>query len=320
MKPDSKPVTGPGVWDQTPLEWPRSAGQVDNLLAALEVRKKRERRRRRRALSTAAALGMVMLLIAGTFAYRRVSKTPVVKEVSAAARPRTAIITVPERRELPDGSMVELKSGAEVDVSYTAEFRMVRMMRGEALFDVAKDPGRPFIVAVGDFRFRAVGTTFSLGVSAHAVEMLVTEGTVAVERSGNIASSALAIAAATTKAEPVSDAPTLVSAGSRIVVDREATVRTPVAVASSPSETSEKLSWRVPRLEFNETPLDEIVGLLNQHSGSRIRLAQADLGQVEISGSLRADNIEPLLQILDVSYQIQAVRHPDGEIELKRRR
>ncbi len=319
MKPDTKPVKVPVSWELAPLEWPRAAGQVETLLAALELRKKRERRKRRRTMAAAAALGLVVLLIAGGVARRGTTTLPAERDISAAARPRTAVITVPERRTLPDGSTVELRPDAELEVSYLSSVRMVRMIRGEALFDVAKDPNRPFIVAAGDIHFRAVGTSFSVGVSAHAVEMLVTEGTVAVGRAVPVPDGAESAPATASDDGTPSDASTLVSAGNRIVVERAAIGRIPVAVTSTPSETSEKLAWRVPRLEFNATSLFEIVGLLNQHSGSRITLGQTDLGRVEISGALRADNIEPLLQILDLNYQIQAVRLPDGAIELRRR-
>ena len=94
-----------------------------------------------------------------------------------------------------------------------------------------------------------------------------------------------------------------------------------VAPAVNPlttAETSERLVWRVPRLEFNETPLWEVVSLINQHSRSRISLANADLGRLEISGALRADNIEPLLHMLEANYRIKVVHRTLDDIELRR--
>jgi ferric-dicitrate binding protein FerR (iron transport regulator) len=52
------------------------------------------------------------------------------------------------------------------------------------------------------------------------------------------------------------------------------------------------------------------------HSGSRLRLATPGLGQVEISGALRANNLDPLFQILRTTYRIDAVRSPEGVIVL----
>jgi len=319
MKPDSSKTAGSlGTWEEAPLEWPRSAGQMESLMAALDVRKKRLRCKRRRALSAVAAVGATALVMMGLFFLP--AKAPISPEPLGLLSPRSrsVVVTAPERRELPDGSIVELRAGAEIELAFLPEARTVRLLRGEALFDVASDPSRPFVVAAGLVHFRAVGTAFSVGLRADSVEMLVTEGTVEVERLGPGGTQLESAPAGPVRVETATAPLTTVVAGNRIVVEF-ADIHVPVVLPASPAETSEKLSWRVPRLEFNETPLSEVVLLLDRHRGSQINLAQAELGRVEISGSLRADNIEPLLEILDITYRIQAVRSPDGKIELKRR-
>jgi transmembrane sensor len=283
-------------WEEQPLEWPRAAGQVDLLMAALEVRKKRRRRRRAAAGAAAVLTGTCLWFFTAT-------RVPV---GSAASAPGSrSIVVAPERRILADGSVVELRPGAELTVNFAAASngpRSVALSKGEAHFQVAKDPGRPFVVSAAGVNFRAVGTAFSVGVGGAAVEMLVTEGRVAVETLTETAAAPKSV--------------TLVDAGNRVVVET-ATPKSPEISAVSVAATQEKLAWRVPRLEFNETPLAEVVSLLNLHSGSRISLASASLGRVEISGALRADNLEPLLQILETTYRIEVVRRPGGEIVLK---
>ena len=305
-------------WESEPLEWPRSAGQMESLLAALDLRKKRRLRRRRRALSAVAAVGATALVILGLFVLPVTTPIPPETRGLGSARPRSVVVTAPERRELPDGSIVELRAGAEIELAFCREARTVRLLRGEALFDVVSDSRRPFVVAAGLVRFRAVGTAFSVGLRADSAEMLVTEGTVEVERLGPGNTQPESAPAAPAPEEAASAPLTTVAAGNRIVVGF-ADTHVPAVLPASPSETSEKLSWRVPRLEFNATPLAEVLLLLDRHRGRQINLAQAELGRLEISGSLRADNIEPLLEILDITYRIQAVRSPDGKIELKRR-
>lgn len=305
-------------WESEPLEWPRSAGQMESLLAALDLRKKRRLRRRRRALSAVAAVGATALVILGLFVLPVTTPIPPETRGLGSARLRSVVVTAPERRELPDGSIVELRAGAEIELAFCREARTVRLLRGEALFDVVSDSRRPFVVAAGLVRFRAVGTAFSVGLRADSAEMLVTEGTVEVERLGPGSTQPESAPAAPAPEEAASAPLTTVAAGNRIVVGF-ADTHVPAVLPASPSETSEKLSWRVPRLEFNATPLAEVLLLLDRHCGRQINLAQAELGRLEISGSLRADNIEPLLEILDITYRIQAVRSPDGKIELKRR-
>src|SRR5690606_5730758 len=88
----------------------------------------------------------------------------------------------PDRQILPDGSSAELNSGAQFALEFTPERRVVRLLRGEALFDVVKDPSRPFIVAAGQIKVQAVGTMFTVRHSVDEVAVLVTQGQVAVDR------------------------------------------------------------------------------------------------------------------------------------------
>ena len=91
--------------------------------------------------------------------------------------------TVGEIRQVPlnDGSRVTLDTGSRIAVEYRAETRVVRLESGEALFEVAKDPKRPFVVQAGKIRVRAVGTAFLVRRrSDDDVDVTVTKGTVDV--------------------------------------------------------------------------------------------------------------------------------------------
>jgi transmembrane sensor len=85
--------------------------------------------------------------------------------------------------QLADGSGVTLQKGSRVSVEYRLLRRQVRLESGEALFQVAKDSHRPFIVEAGDVRVRAVGTAFDVDRrSDSTVDVVVTKGTVDVWR------------------------------------------------------------------------------------------------------------------------------------------
>ena len=91
--------------------------------------------------------------------------------------------TVGEIRQVPlnDGSRVTLDTGSRIAVEYRAETRIVRLESGEALFEVAKDPKRPFVVQAGKIRVRAVGTAFLVRRrSDDDVDVTVTKGIVDV--------------------------------------------------------------------------------------------------------------------------------------------
>lgn len=304
MKPEHQPDdVDPHAHDPgcTPLDWPRRSGRLDQLMAAIEVRKQRQRRRRKAVLG-----GVAALCLAGAcwFSMSRLR----VGEGGAIAATH-AILSAPERQTLRDGTVVELKTGSDIAVDLSGALRRVTLVRGDAHFQVAKDPARPFVVLAGGVEFRAVGTAFAVQFSGAHVEMIVTEGIVSVER-----------AAAPT---PAIVAPSLatVGAGTRVVMPlsaAHATQTMPSVTPISQAETSEKLAWRVPRVELNETPLAEAIATINRHSTVVLELEDAALGHLAISGILRADNAEPLVRTLESNYGIRADRSVAGKVTLRK--
>jgi transmembrane sensor len=290
-----------------PLDWARPAGTVGPVLAAVEkhLALNARRRRRRLAATAGAAAALALLVVAGLALRPRTDAT-----ATTAAGAHRAVVSQPERQVLADGSVVELRGDAALTVDFRPELRRVVLARGEAHFAVAKDAARPFVVEAGGVGVRAVGTEFSVQLGAGSVDVLVTEGRVAV-------ADAVATAAATT--------PTFLDAGQRVAIAVVAAASAPAVVqpvAVSPAEIDERLAWRVPRLEFSATPLAEVVALFNAHAGvaPRPRLALGDpaLASLPLSGRLRADNVSVLLSILESSYGLKAEPGADGTLVLRR--
>ena len=170
--------------------------------------------------------------------------------------------------------------------------RCVTLRRGEAHFDVVKDPSRPFIVSATGVEVRAVGTAFSVGLGGASVEVLVTHGRVAVE--------------------PAANAPAPVDAGQRARVASAGGA--PEVSAISAAELAQALAWRTPQIEFSRTPLAEAVALINARlsAAGRRRIvadpADARLCELRLSGFLAADNAEGFLLLLESSFGIRADR------------
>jgi len=82
--------------------------------------------------------------------------------------------------QFEDGSTVELNSRSKIRVKYSKTERDVELIEGQALFHVAHDVTRPFIVAVGATRVRAVGTQFDVYKKSNGTVVTVVEGRVAV--------------------------------------------------------------------------------------------------------------------------------------------
>lgn len=83
--------------------------------------------------------------------------------------------------ELPDGSVIYLNTNSQVQIDYTATTRNILLLQGEAHFDVAKNPERPFNVYAGGGLVQAVGTAFTVFFKDdEAIDVTVTEGKVAL--------------------------------------------------------------------------------------------------------------------------------------------
>ena len=283
------------------LDWAVTQGKVDQVFACVEAKL---RRRRQRRLSAVGALGV--LLITGIALWRPLHQSTDRADVSLAITAPDAAASVPRQETLTDGTVVELRDGAELTVAFTADLRRVRLEHGEAHFQVAKNPARPFVVDAGGVDVRAVGTAFSVQVGAAEVEVIVTEGQVAVEKPAvGMAPESVA------RLHSIAS----VDAGNRIVVERASPTAAVPVVAITSAEIVDRLAWRVPRLELSGTPLAQAVAFFNRHSGIGLVLASPDLGKLQLSGSLRADNVEPLLRLLQTEFGVEAEHRP-GEILL----
>jgi transmembrane sensor len=279
------------------LDWPLHTGTLDRVLAGLAERAARRRVRRRRWACTGA---VAALLAVGVF----FALPPAAESTRAPAG--ALVVHRPELRTLPDGSVVELKGDADLRIAFTTEARRIELRRGTAHFTVREDPARPFLVMAGGVTARAVGTAFLVGVEPGQVALVVTEGRVALDRSAPADSGA---------APPETLA--LVHAGESISVVPSGAA-SPRLAALPAAAQQQRLAWRTPRLEFHGTPLGEIVAVLNRHNRTQLVLGAADLAGLKLSGTLSADRIDALLEMLEADFGVGA--ETSGETIVLRRR
>lgn len=289
---------------------PSRAAAADDLLEELASR---AARRRRRAMGTGAVTLSILVAAAGFW------RMPDRSTSRSDQRPvATATLLVPSTRVLGDGTVVTLKNGAEVVELFTPTLRRVELRQGEAMFEVAKNPARPFVVSMRGVEVRAVGTAFSVQVADDGVEVLVTEGTVAVARepkapqTTSAAAQSVGLAPA---AAPVEAGRVLVGAGKRVVMKTTADVSDALAPNVAPmaaAELDERLAWRNPRVEFSGTPLAEAIALLNRVAPalSPVRLVIDDpaLGAIRVSGIFRTDNTDGFVLLLEAGFGVRATR------------
>jgi transmembrane sensor len=225
----------------------------------------------------------------------------------------TTVALHPDSRVLPDGSTIELNVGAEVTVDFRPEQRNVRLVRGEALFQVAKDPTRPFVVTAGAVAVRAVGTAFAVRLESKLVDVLVTEGLVSVEQGTShpdAGTSGAPPTAASAMPARVSPAPVSLAAGRRLSLPAGADSSSVTAQPVSPAEVARALAWRARRVEFNGTPLSEAVAMFNRANAVQLAVANAATGDLRISGVFWTNDSEAFSRVIETSLGITAA--PDG--------
>lgn len=275
------------------LQWARQQGLGAQIAASSRAR----RRRRQQLRRVLAGAGICLTLVAAAGFWPRAAVMPAPDSIT-----RSLIVSAPIRQVLPDGSVVEFKSGAKIHVDYGPTVRRVRLEAGEAHFAVAKNQDVPFVVSAGTIEVRALGTEFAVGLRTQGVDVLVTEGRVAVESPDPILAPA-----------PLA----VLEAGEAIAVERGAAIP-PVALRVTEEQRQSRLAWRVPRIELSRTPLAEVVECFNRHGAVRLRLADPSLGALQLSGALRPDSAQALLHILKSDFGLQDDRAEDGTIVLRR--
>ena len=214
------------------------------------------------------------------------------------------------RRVLEDGSTIDLNRGAEVEVAYTSARRDILLLRGEANFTVAKNSDRPFVVNAGGVEVRAVGTAFNVNFRARAVEVLVTQGKVRVSQSNlNAANGSSAPA-------PVVMVPIL-EAGQRTVVSLSDRETTPKVDSVSPQQIARVVAWQPRQMEFSDTPLAQVVAEFNASNSIKLVVDDPRLASLPVGASLRSDNVEGFIRVLEASFHVTAERRADGVIVLR---
>lgn len=281
------------------LDRAQRRGDAISIVTQLGVRARR-RRVRRLALAGATA-GLVLLLgFGGDW-----------RNKTAPAAAASGVATLGSLRQLPDGSLVELNGGAAIDVRYEAAVRRIVLQRGEAHFSVTKDGARPFIVEAAGVEVRAVGTAFTVDVQSAAIEVVVTEGRVALDR-----------AAPAPKSKPDEAATDMIAAvidaGHRARLELgPAIAPAPEIVAMSDAEIGQRLAWRKPRLEFNNLELAQAAALMNRYNRLQIVIAGAETRQLRVSGTFLSDNPEGFVRIVESTFDLKAERRGENEVVLR---
>lgn len=219
------------------------------------------------------------------------------KYTDIADRTYESEVGVVQHIMLEDGTGIDLNTNSELLVELTASRRYISLTRGEAHFDVARDPSRPFIVHAGHTTVEALGTAFGVRLyDANQVSVIVTEGRVAVTT-------------------PIVEK-SVVSAGQRLV-DNGRQYRT---VTIDDTEVESREAWRKGMFIFRNQRLADVIAELNRYTHRQIVIADPSIADLQFDGRLSGASVEPVLDTLASRWNIHARPVPGREnvIELRR--
>jgi transmembrane sensor len=203
---------------------------------------------------------------------------------------------------LPDHSIVELNTRSEIRVTFTPAERRVELVRGEAFFEVSKDPKRPFIVSTDLATARAVGTHFSVYRTSNGTIVTVEEGRVLVREKQPVAGSTSGTARAIDAVE--------------VIPGTLAEARPGRPVLMRPTDVGRALAWRQRRLIFDGESLSKVVSEFNRYNSSPLIIVDPRLRDQRISGVFAANDPDSLLDFLVKVDHIDVTRSEDGAIRI----
>lgn len=193
---------------------------------------------------------------------------------------------------MSDGSKVTLNTDSQIRVAVTETERRVELQQGEAFFEVAKDPSRPFVVTVGKKQVIAVGTAFSVRRNGNDVRVAVTEGRVRIEDA----------AESSTAPDVVDDKILTLSAGSIARASQAS-----LLVQEKPiTEIQSDLSWRTGYLIFRDLALADAVAEFNRYNIRKIFIEDPTVAAIRVSGKFRSTQFEAFVRLLEEGFPVRA--------------
>lgn len=285
----------------------------------------------------AALAASVLLAVAGTIVWLQVQRG-------------TYSTDIGERRSitLADGSTIDLNARTRIRVRMTEHERGVELLEGQALFQVAKDKARPFIVRSDGTQVRAVGTQFDVYRRKNGTTVTVLEGRVAVVPAGSRSDLRAKEASARRDEAPAESAPAQQPATSAsraggtnlpenrdasalnaalpgsvaqalfLVAGEQVTITSEYVAAPTRANVAAATAWTQRRLVFEASPLTQVAEEFNRYTTRPLIVEDAQLEDFHISGVYSSTDPASLVRFLRAQPGID-VTETDTEIRISRK-
>lgn len=207
--------------------------------------------------------------------------------------------------QLSDNTLVQLDSNSEIEVNFDGHRRSITLERGQAYFRVAVDAARPFSVRVGHALIRDIGTSFDVYQHMDGTTITVAEGRVQVWNSPRPDSSAIRRllrvgASSVPSGQPVAT----LDAGEQARLDTAGQLE-----FKGVADLQQTLAWTQGNITFDNRPIAEVAAEFNRYNNTYIRIDDAQIGALRISGTFNAHDVAAFTAFLTSMPGVRVEQH-----------
>jgi transmembrane sensor len=225
----------------------------------------------------AMAASILFLMVAGMGVFQHYSTLHTTQFATAIGQRKQI--------RLPDGSRIELNTDSVIRVAFPNNRRVAFLDRGEAYFEIAHDPTRPFYVHSGDRQIEVLGTKFGVRRDPDKIVTSVVEGKVQFGRVVN---------------GDVQD--TLILTHGNMVIAKG---NQSLAIYDATDNVSNALGWTRGLLVFNRTTLGAAADEFNRYNRRKLIFSDRDIAATEIGGTFRPENVDAFARLMAEAYGLK---------------
>jgi len=212
-----------------------------------------------------------------------------------------------------DGSIIHLNTNTRIETEFSDKKRIIKLIKGEALFEVAHDPNRPFIVYAGDRLVQAIGTKFVVHLKSENIQVTVTDGKVKMSKVAldTKLDDIKALNNTTMQKDDV-----YIAKGEKVIVGSN---KPPKLTHMKPENIKRKLAWLDKKLIFENEELFDVIEEINRYDDIKIVLKEPSLHSIRISGRFDLGDSEALIEALELSFNMKSLRLDSNKILLAKK-
>lgn len=270
------------AFDEAAQLWGKLAEPVARVRAEQQSQW-RARHSRNRLLRPLAAAACLVLALSGGLLWQGGALEDLSSDYHTAIGERQSI-------ELADGSHVELNSHSALQVAFSEGRRQVRLLRGEAWFEVEKDTSRPFVVQVPHGTVTVTGTRFNVRLHDQQATVSLAEGRVELDNAGQ---------------------------HSELLPSQQGCLNAAGLCPTARFDAQAATAWRQGQMVFYRTPLKQVIAELDRYHRGHVFIHGEALANLPVSGVFATASPEAMYQALHDTLGIKVTRLGLGIVVLR---